>query len=372
MNDGHFHPTESSANQLRSPQPQPIQMQPSPAQPFQAQAFPAPIQTNGQMAAPTPRSAESPRQISYRISHQTEYHYSEPVAACQNQIRMQPVDGGNLVCHDTLVRIDPDPNSWDEHSDYFGNLVTTFSIESIHTALRVVVESRVTVTKPVISDAEALIPWEQALREQTGWLNPHIEEHRYRSPRIVPSDSFAAYAGESFAPGRKIVEAALDLTRRINHDFRYDSTATTVDTTTEEAFGLRAGVCQDFAHVEIACLRSIGLAARYVSGYLRTEPPPGKERLVGADESHAWLEIYAGEELGWLGLDPTNACLVSTDHIPICVGRDYGDVSPMRGVVLGGGTNTLKVSVDVAPVEANSAPASTSGKDAGESSLGKP
>ncbi|OYP29917.1 hypothetical protein CGZ80_23685 [Rhodopirellula sp. MGV] len=304
---------------------------------------------SGTAVPPNAPPAKPPSHVTYQISHQTEYNYSEPVAVCQNQLRMQPVTGGNLECQDTKVTIDPDPNSWDEHRDYFGNLVTTFSIESIHTALRVVVKSRVTVAAPSISESDASTQWEEALDHGQGPLCPTVAEHRYHSPRILPSETFAAYARPSFTPGRRILEGALDLTRRIHQDFAYDVTATTVDTTTEEAFQLKAGVCQDFAHVEIACLRSIGLAARYVSGYLRTTPPPGKERLIGADESHAWVELYAGEKLGWLGLDPTNACMVSTDHIPICIGRDYGDVSPMRGVVLGGGTNTLKVSVDVEP-----------------------
>lgn len=126
---------------------------------------------------------------------------------------------------------------------------------------------------------------------------------------------------------------------------------TDVSTTTDEAFGMRAGVCQDFAHVQIACLRSIGLPTRYVSGYLRTVPAPGRARVVGADQSHAWVSLYAGNRLGWIDLDPTNACLSDTNHVPICIGRDYSEVSPMRGVVLGGGTTDLQVSVDVEPVE---------------------
>jgi transglutaminase-like putative cysteine protease len=146
------------------------------------------------------------------------------------------------------------------------------------------------------------------------------------------------------------VEAAVDLTRRIHTDFKYDSTVTDVNTTTEEALELKAGVCQDFAHVQIACLRSLGLPARYVSGYLRTEPAPGKERLVGADQSHAWVSLYAGQVFGWIDLDPTNARISDVNHVPICVGRDYSEVSPMRGVVLGGGETVLRVSVDVEPV----------------------
>lgn len=142
----------------------------------------------------------------------------------------------------------------------------------------------------------------------------------------------------------------MDLTRRIHGDFKYDTAATHVHSTTEEAFKLRAGVCQDFAHIEIACLRSIGLPARYVSGYLRTSPRPGEQRMVGADESHAWVSLYAGDDFGWIDFDPTNARPSDTNHIPICVGRDYSDVSPMRGVVLGGGSTELKVSVDVEPI----------------------
>ncbi|MEL6110627.1 MAG: transglutaminase family protein, partial [Planctomycetota bacterium] len=162
---------------------------------------------------------------------------------------------------------------------------------------------------------------------------------------------FGDFARPSFVSGRGIVEAVDDLTRRIQQEFKYDASATNVETTTERALELKAGVCQDFAHVQIACLRSLGIPARYVSGYLRTVPPKGRDRLVGADESHAWVDVYVGEPIGWLGFDPTNGCLAGTDHIPICLGRDYEDVSPMRGVVLGGGSNTLKVSVDVEELE---------------------
>jgi transglutaminase-like putative cysteine protease len=143
----------------------------------------------------------------------------------------------------------------------------------------------------------------------------------------------------------------MDLTRRINREFRYDTTATEVATPTEKAFDLKAGVCQDFAHIQIACLRSIGMPARYVSGYLRTVPREGEKRLVGIDESHAWVSVYMGQELGWVDYDPTNACRCDVSHIPVCIGRDYNEVSPMRGVVLGGGQPTLSVSVDVEPIE---------------------
>ncbi|KAA5544399.1 transglutaminase family protein [Roseiconus nitratireducens] len=303
-------------------------------------------------ATPGAAPAALPTAVRYRIRHSTSYQYSQNVAVCQNQLRMQPISGGNVICHRSTLTVVPEPSSRDEHFDYFGNRVQAFSIESKHRSLSVVVESQVTIRQPRVVAESASPPWETCLKPvgQRGGL-PLRDEHRYASPRVAPGRPFADYARESFGDGRGIVEAALDLTRRIHHDFAYDTTATDVNTTTERAFELRAGVCQDFAHVQIACLRSIGLAARYVSGYLRTVPPPGKPRLVGADESHAWLEVFAGEDLGWLGLDPTNACLVGMDHIPVSLGRDYGDVSPMRGVVLGGGTHTLKVSVDVAPAQ---------------------
>jgi transglutaminase-like putative cysteine protease len=167
---------------------------------------------------------------------------------------------------------------------------------------------------------------------------------------VIVSEALADYARPSFDKHPRFMDAIMDLTQRIHADFRYDTRATNVTTKAEEAFQLRAGVCQDFAHVQIGCLRSLGFAARYVSGYLRTLPKPGEEKLVGADESHAWLSVYGGTELGWVDCDPTNACLVHTDHIPICIGRDYRDVSPMRGVAIGGGRTNLSVSVDVSLV----------------------
>ncbi len=185
--------------------------------------------------------------------------------------------------------------------------------------------------------------------EDPRWFE--AQEYLNNSPRVRRGETFADYARKSFTPERPILEAILDLTQRIRDDFKYDTTATHVHSTTEEAFKLRAGVCQDFSHIQIACLRSIGLPARYVSGYLRTVPLPGQQRMVGADESHAWVSLYAGEDFGWIDYDPTNACPSDTNHIPICVGRDYGDVSPMRGVVLGSGTTELKVSVDVEPID---------------------
>ena len=188
--------------------------------------------------------------------------------------------------------------------------------------------------------------WCGETRRPHRWVNSHSIHLGSIDPMDLPSTR-----GKSFPAGRPIIAASLELTERIHDDFRYDNAATHVNTSVNEAFQLRAGVCQDFAHVQIGCLRSIGIPARYVSGYLRTIPPEGRDRLVGSDESHAWISVYAGVDVGWIDMDPTNACMVGIDHIPICIGRDYGDVTPMRGVVLGGGQTTLSVKVDVSPRE---------------------
>ncbi|MEO1525665.1 MAG: transglutaminase family protein [Planctomycetota bacterium] len=293
--------------------------------------------------------------VRYRVRHQTDYRYSSNVAVCQNQLRMQPISRGSLTCHWSDLEITPPPTSWEQHTDYFGNQVHTFSIEQAHRSLLVCVESEVSVAPCSVSETVSSAAWE-LITSANSKPQPLLDEYRFASPRIPTASHFADYARISLLPGRGIVDAVFDLTRRIRDEFKYDATATNVDTTTDQALKLKAGVCQDFAHVQIACLRSMGLAARYVSGYLRTVPPEGGERLVGADESHAWLEVFVGSAIGWLGFDPTNGCLAGTDHIPICLGRDYDDVSPMRGVVLGGGKNTLKVSVDVEEVTQSSSP----------------
>ncbi len=289
----------------------------------------------------------------FSVTHQTRYRYSEPVAICQNQVMMVPRRLPRVRCQETEIVVKPTPTLFFSHVDHFGNHVHTFSIESAHRELSVHVHSIVEVTEPTLPATADGFTWE-AVREailstqDANWFN--VCDFRFASPLISLGKPFADYALRSFQPGRSIVDAGLDLTRRIQRDFKYQSGTTAVDTTAEKAFSMRTGVCQDFAQIQIACLRSIGLAARYVSGYLRTLPPPGKPRLIGSDQSHAWLSLYGGETLGWIDFDPTNGCLVKADHIPICVGRDYRDVAPMRGVVLGGGRTSLSVSVDVEPI----------------------
>jgi transglutaminase-like putative cysteine protease len=199
--------------------------------------------------------------------------------------------------------------------------------------------------------------WEEVVRTVSSGLSPEVleaYEFVFESPRIRPSREFAAYALQSFTSRRRLPEALLDLTARIHADFRFDSKATNVRTTPKEVFQKRRGVCQDFAQLQIACLRSIHLPARYVSGYLRTFPPAGQPRLVGADASHAWVSVYC-PGAGWLDVDPTNNVVPSDGHVTLGWGRDYGDISPVRGMILGGRDHTLQVGVDMEPLDSEAA-----------------
>lgn len=285
----------------------------------------------------------------YRVSHETVYDYGESVSLCHNQVHLIPrtldyqrCEAGELVVTPTPLRIDP----W---QDYFGNQVRYFSIGEEHRRLSILVRSVVEV-----HERPAFLPaWD------LGWedvrfriAHPGDDECRAAVQFAIPSrlvrysHEAAEYASVSFVPGRPLVDAVFDLTSRIYHEFRYDPTATTVNTPPSEVLRKRRGVCQDFAHLEIACLRSIGLAARYVSGYLLTEPPPGQPKLIGADASHAWLAVFC-PGWGWLDVDPTNNQVPDTRHITLAWGRDYSDVCPIQGVVIGGGQPAMRVAVDV-------------------------
>ena len=294
------------------------------------------------------------QQTRYRIKHHTQYQYTEPVAICQNQLRMMPSNRtqalSRIDCHHVETSITPEPDVVGLHDDYYGNRVYYFSIESLHRQLDVSVQSELTIHTKSWPHTDQQTSWQQVVGQVRDASDPRwhsIQEFCFDSPRIRRSEKFRQYALKSFGKDRDLAEAATELTNRIHADFKYDTKATDVHTPTERAFEQRAGVCQDFAHIQVACLRSIGVPAMYVSGYLRTMPAPGKEPLVGSDESHAWVSVYMGSQLGWVDLDPTNACRCEVNHIPVCIGRDYSEVSPMRGVVLGGGKTTLQVSVDV-------------------------
>ena len=300
--------------------------------------------------------------MKYKITHSTAYIYESPVRVCHNLVMLTPRDDAHVRVRSHRLNISPQPQQLHPRQDFFGNRFHAFSIEENHRQLKVTSISRVRVLNRRLPTPDSTLPWEQVTASVSGpppvglfaetpdekWLD--ATKYLFDSRRIQRSTIFSEYALQEFTPGRPILLCAQALTERIYRDFKYDTTATVVNTTPQEALAIKRGVCQDFAQVAISCLRSIGLPARYVSGYLRTVPPPGKPRLVGADQSHAWFSLYCGPETGWVDLDPTNNCICAKDHVPIAWGRDYQDVVPVRGVFLGGGHHTLKVSVDVMPI----------------------
>jgi len=291
----------------------------------------------------------------YKIVHRTTYRYRFPVSLGNHVACLKPRTLPNQRLIGNVLVIQPAPATLTERVDYFGNALSFFTVQEPHRELVVETRSEVEreMTRPDLKSPDANIAWEdvvQLLAAERGHAAVEASQFSYESPRIRIRPEFAAYALESFTPGRPMVEALLDLTARIHADFRFDAKSTNVRTPTEEVFKKRRGVCQDFAHVQIACLRSLSLAARYVSGYLRTYPPPGKPRLIGADASHAWVSAYC-PGIGWVDVDPTNNVVPSDGHVTLAWGRDYGDVSPLRGLILGGGAHTLRVGVDMEPME---------------------
>jgi transglutaminase-like putative cysteine protease len=288
----------------------------------------------------------------YRIVHRTTYKYKYPVSLGNHVACLKPRSSLHHQLAQSEMRIQPTPATLTERLDYFGNLHCYFTVQEPHKELVVEARSEVTMDGNGTPSLQPSIPWEEAARSLPNDHSPAgLEAYQFgfESPRIRVRPEYASYALQSFTPGRPMLEALLDLTTRIYTDFRFDSKVTNVRTSTEEVFRKRRGVCQDFAHLQIACLRSLNLAARYVSGYLRTYPPPGKPRLVGADASHAWVSAYC-PGIGWLDMDPTNNLVPSNGHVTLAWGRDYGDVSPLRGLILGGGSHILKVAVDMEPV----------------------
>jgi len=289
----------------------------------------------------------------YRVRHVTSYEYQDPVSISHHVLKLTPRKLVNQFIHGTGIFIVPaPPTGAGSHHDYFGNPVTSFTLQELHGHLSVEACSELEVVPRAQPDLGRSAPWE-TVRDvfATDHSPAALQAYQYvfESQRISTKPALADYCRESFAPGRPILEGALDLTTRINRDFQFDTKATEVTTSVNTFFECRRGVCQDFAHLQIACLRSLGLPARYVSGYLRTLPPPGKPRLVGADASHAWCAAWSPDS-GWVDFDPTNNCIPSDGHITVAWGRDYTDICPIHGVLLGGAHHTLHVSVDVLPL----------------------
>jgi transglutaminase-like putative cysteine protease len=288
----------------------------------------------------------------YNISHRTTYKYKYPVSVGDHVACLKPRSfAHNELLSNELV-IHPPPKTLSERTDFFGNQLCFFTVQEPHHELVVESKSRVQIVADASLASRDSTPWEQSTLPLATDLSPEglaAYQFQFESPRIRIRAEFAEYARESFLPQRPMREALLDMTTRIYRDFKFDSKSTNVRTTVEEVFKKRRGVCQDFAHFQIACLRSINIAARYVSGYLRTYPPPGKPRLIGADASHAWVSAFC-RGVGWMDMDPTNNVAPTDGHVTLAWGRDYGDVSPLRGLILGGGAHTLDVAVDMEPL----------------------
>lgn len=289
----------------------------------------------------------------YRISHTSRYEYEAPVVHAHHLAYLRPRTKPGQVLEDWKLLVDPEPLTLTSLHDYFGNDCCEIELLSAHDALVVTSLSTIELTSGA-PETETLpaTAWE-ACRARLASDKELIRytEFCYDSPLVRAHQRLEKYAAPTFTPGRSLLAAVLELNRRIYDEFTYDATVSDVSTPLARVLQHRRGVCQDFAHLMIGCLRSLGLAARYVSGYLETLPPQGKARLVGADASHAWASVYIPDH-GWLDLDPTNGILPGDRHITLAYGRDFNDVSPLKGVVLGGGSHRLSVSVDVEPIAA--------------------
>jgi transglutaminase-like putative cysteine protease len=293
--------------------------------------------------------------MNLRVVHRTEYAYESSVSASYGQIYLLPRDATGQRVLSTRVDIDPLPDSFGEFKDFFGNQAANFSVLRRHRTLIVSTTSFVDVSERRPPAAGTVSPpWDDVVAALDAAVNAELIDARQfvlASPAVPLSGATEAYARTSFAPGRPMLDALSDLTTRIHSDIKYKPGTTSLSTKPDDVLAERTGVCQDMAHLQVACLRSIGLAARYVSGYLETLPPPGKPKLQGADASHAWVSVYL-PPLGWIDVDPTNDCFVGPRHITTAWGRDYSDVSPLKGVIFTEAKrNTMTVSVDVSPVE---------------------
>jgi transglutaminase-like putative cysteine protease len=289
--------------------------------------------------------------MDFAVRHRTTYRYLQEVTHSNHLLHLEPRQTEGQAVGSARIVIEPAPAQRVRRLDSFGNWVEWLSLDEPHMVLEILSESRVT-TRPRRPEPNGgTAPWETvraALERPQGADAVEAVQYLFDSPYVWFTADLAAYARKSFTPGRGLLPAALDLMARVHEDFRYDTTVTDVSTPVDRVFEIRAGVCQDLAHLMIAALRAIGLPARYVSGYLLTEPPPGQPRLLGADASHAWLAVYCPGP-GWIDLDPTNDLVPGEGHVTVGWGRDYGDVAPINGIVNGGGEHLIEVAVDVIP-----------------------
>jgi transglutaminase-like putative cysteine protease len=290
--------------------------------------------------------------VIYDVRQTTICGYASPVAHAHHVLRLTPVHRAGQRVHLAALKIEPEPRHRREGLDFFGNRLTWIEIEEPHNALTVKLAARVAVDPICEPEPQSTPPW-QDVREQAfaeNDIGPLSPAHFLFPSRMVSLDpEIRDYTRESFTPGRPILEAAVELIGRLKADIVYEIGATTVTTTPPMSFALRRGVCQDFAHIMISGLRGIGLPAAYVSGYLRSAPRKDTSRLQGSEAMHAWVLAWCGADAGWIGLDPTNAVLAREQHVMLAVGRDYTDVAPVDGVILGSGSQRMEVSVSVTP-----------------------
>jgi len=287
--------------------------------------------------------------MNYTVRHRSTYRYGSNVAYSRLVAHLAPRSTPRQRPLDFRVRISPEPAVRSERTDFFGNPTNWFIIDERHAELEIVAESRVMVDPRPDFAANASASWEAVRKSFEFPSAPEtfdVVQYCFDTPQTGTNHDVAAYAETSFGRGRPLLACILDLNARIHADFKYDDEATDAQTTVERVFELRAGVCQDLAHVGLATVRAMGLAARYVSGYLLTHPPPGREKLIGADASHAWFAVWI-PPFGWVDFDPTNGILPGNEHITVAWGRDYGDVAPVHGIISGGSEQELEVSVDV-------------------------
>jgi transglutaminase-like putative cysteine protease len=286
--------------------------------------------------------------VLYALTHRTDYDYENKAAYSRHIAHLRPRQTDRQRVLEFALELTPGTASVFEREDYYGNSVAYIAVENPHSAFTVVARSRVEVTACPNSPGSTPA-WENvraACAHDSLTLDSAAGEFLHTSHYVPLRPALGAYASSSFTAGRPLLPALIDFTGRIYRDFRFDPRSTTIATPVDEVFARRRGVCQDFAHLGIACLRSLGLPARYVSGYIETLPPPGKPRLVGVDASHAWFSVWC-PGVGWIDADPTNNVLPGEQHITTAWGRDYSDVSPLRGVVVGGGEHKLDVGIDV-------------------------
>ncbi len=291
----------------------------------------------------------------YHVTHTTRYDYKDPVTLSHNLVRLRPRDHGMQSCLLHELSVSPTPAVSSERLDYFGNHTVWLGLQEPHTQLTITARSEVKVDlvlQPAVAQGPSWEQVRQTLLTAQDARTLSARQFSFDSPYVRRSQELAEYARPSFPQGQPFLQCVLHLTERIYHDFEFLPGSTKVGTPVLDVLRTRRGVCQDFAHLQIACLRSLGLAARYVSGYIATTPPPGQPRLTGADASHAWVSVFE-PDFGWIDFDPTNGRMPSDSHITVAWARDYDDLGPVKGILVGGHRQRLKVSVDVAPAESS-------------------